>query len=97
MAEKLYNTYSYGDDLTLIEIDRKTIKNKEYLLLLQKQEPNLLIVAFFDEGKLEMVRNKVICGELMKVFVENKKDFYDKISPFINFVSINSTKPVRKA
>ena len=97
MAEKLYNTYSYGEDLTLIEIDRKTIKNKEYLLLLQKQDPNLLIVAFFDEGKLEMVRNKIICGELMKVFLENKKDFYEKIKPFISFVSINATKTAKKA
>ena len=37
MGEKLYNTYNFGDDLTLFEIDRKTIKNKDYLLLLQKQ------------------------------------------------------------
>lgn len=94
MAEKLYNTYSYGDDLTLIEIDKKVIKNKEYLLLLQKQEPNLLIVAFFDEGKLEMVRNKIICGELMKVFLEDKKAFYDKIRPFINFANVKVAKKI---
>ena len=92
MAEKFYNTYSYGEDLTLIEIDRKSIKNKEYLLLLQKQEPNLLIVAFFDEGKLEMVKNKVICGELMKVFLEDKKDFFEKIRPFINFSALKVAK-----
>ena len=94
MAEKMYNTYSYGDDLTLFEIDRKTIKNKDYLLLLQKQEPNLLIVAFFDDGKLEMVRNKVISGELMKVFMEDKKAFYEKIKPFINFSGAKIVKKV---
>ena len=57
MAEKMYNTYSFGDDLTLFEIDRKTIKNKDYLLLLQKQEPNLIVVGFFEEGKLQIVVN----------------------------------------
>lgn len=92
MAEKLYNTYSYGDDLTLIEVDRKTIKNKEYLLLLQKQEPNLLIIAFFEDGKLEMVKNKVICGELMKVFIEDKKAFFEKIKPFIDLANIRPIK-----
>lgn len=92
MAEKLYNTYSYGEDLTLIEVDRKTIKNKEYLLLLQKQEPNLLIIAFFEDDKLQMVKNKVICGELMKVFIEDKNAFFEKIKPFINFDKIKPAK-----
>jgi hypothetical protein len=92
MADKLYNTYSYGEDLTLIEIDRKTIKNKEYLLLLQKQEPNLLIIAFFEDDKLQMVKNKVICGELMKVFIEDEKSFYEKIKPFIDFNNIKHSK-----
>lgn len=97
MAEKLYNTYSYGEDLTLIEIDRKTIKSKEYLLLLQKQDPNLLIIAFFEDDRLEMVKNKVICGELMKVFMSNKTEFFEKIKPFINFVTIKPAKAAKKA
>lgn len=83
MTEKMYNTYSFGDDLTLFEIDRKTIKNKDYLLLLQKQEPNLIVVGFFEEGKLQIVVNKVMSAELLKSFTSDKKAFFEKLKPFI--------------
>ena len=85
MSEKMYNTYSFGDDLTLYEIDRKTIKNKDYLLLLQKQEPNLIVVGFFEEGKLQIVVNKVISAELLKSFTNDRKAFFEKLKPFIKF------------
>ena len=74
MNKKLYNTYSVGDELTLFEIDRRVINKKEYLLLLQKQSPNLIVVGFFDEGKLEIVNNRAINAELLKVFMENKRN-----------------------
>lgn len=83
MGEKLYNTYNFGDDLTLFEIDRKTIKNKDYLLLLQKQEPNLLVVGFFEDNKLQIVVNKVISAELLKSFTNDKKAFFEKLRPFM--------------
>ena len=87
MAEKLYNTYSYGDDLTLFELDKKNIKGKDYLLLLQKQSPNLIFIAFLEDEKLQMVKNKVISNELFKIFLEDKHSFYEKIKPFIDFSS----------
>ena len=93
MVNKLYKTYGYGDDLTLFEVDKRTIKGKEYLLLLQKQSPNFMFIAFFEGDKLEIVKNKVISNELFKVFLDDKKAFYDKIKPFINF----STTKVAKA
>ena len=92
MANKLYNTYSYGDDLTLFELDKKNIKGKDYLLLLQKQSPNLMFIAFFEGDKLQIVKNKVISNELFKVFMEDKKGFYEKIKPFINFSTIKIAK-----
>lgn len=85
MSEKLYNTYNFGDDLTLFEIDKKVIKNKEYLLLLQKQEPNLLVVGYFEDGKLQIVVNRVISAELLKNFTSDKKSFFEKLKPFIKF------------
>lgn len=92
MGKKLYNTYSVGDELTLFEIDKKTIKGKEYLLLLQKQEPNLIVVGFFDEGKLEIVNNRVISSELLKKFTEDKARFYENLKPFIDFSSFKTAK-----
>ena len=70
MAEKQYNTYSIGDELTLIEIDKKTIKGKEYLLLLQQQKPNLIVVGFFEGEQLQIVVNRVIAAELLKTFMK---------------------------
>lgn len=83
MSEKMYNTYNFGDDLTLFEIDKKIIKNKEYLLLLQKQDPNLLVVGYFEDDKLQIVVNKVMSTELLKVFISDRKAFFEKIKPFI--------------
>ena len=88
MENKLYNTYSYGDDLTLFELDKRTIKGKEYLLLLQKQSPNLIFIAFFEDGVMQIVKNKVISGELFKIFTEDKKSFYQKLKPFIDFSTV---------
>ena len=92
MGNKLYNTYSVGEELTLFEIDKKVIKGKEYLLLLQKQEPNLVVVGFFEEGKLEIVNNRVISAQLLKIFTEDKSSFYAKLKPFIDFASFKSIK-----
>ena len=92
MAEKMYNTYSYGDDLTLFELDRKKIKGKDYLLLLQKQSPNLILIAFWEDEKLQIVKNKVISNELFKVFLGDKRSFYEKIKPFIDLSSFRFAK-----
>jgi len=83
MSKKLYNTYLIGDKYTLFEIDKKTIKNKEYLLLLQKEKPNLIVVGFFKDGKLEIIDNEVLAGEIVKVFMADEKGFYEKLLPFI--------------
>lgn len=92
MENRLYNTYSYGDDLTLFELDKKNIKGKEYLLLLQKQSPNLMFIAFFEDDSLQIVKNKVISNELFKIFMEDKKAFYEKLKPFINFSKVKVVK-----
>lgn len=92
MKEVMYNTYSYGDDLTLFELDKKTIKGKEYLLLLQKQDPNLMFIAYFEGDKLQIVENRVISGELFKIFMEDKNAFYQKIKPFINLSTFRYAK-----
>ena len=76
MSKKLYNTYLIGDKYTLFEIDKKTIKNKEYLLLLQKEKPNLIVVGFFKDGKLEIIDNELLAGEIVKVFMADEKGFY---------------------
>jgi len=92
MNKKLYNTYSVGDELTLFEIDRRVINKKEYLLLLQKQSPNLIVVGFFDEGKLEIVNNRAINAELLKVFMENRNEFFDRLKPFIDFSTLKTAR-----
>ena len=83
MSKKLYNTYLIGDQYTLFEIDKKKIKNKEYLLLLQKEKPNLIVVGFFKDGKLEIIDNEILAGEIVKVFMADEKSFYEKLAPFI--------------
>ena len=92
MNKKLYNTYSVGDELTLFEIDRRVINKKEYLLLLQKQSPNLIVVGFFDEGKLEIVNNRAINAELLRVFMENRNEFFDRLKPFIDFSTLKTAR-----
>ena len=92
MENKMYRTYSYGDDLLLFEIDKKVIKGKEYLLLLQKQSPNLMFVAFFEDGKLQVVENRVISSELFKIFMEDKNEFYNKVKPFVDFSTFKYAK-----
>ena len=74
MNKKLYNTYSVGDELTLFEIDRRVINKKEYLLLLQKQSPNLIVVGFFDEGKLEIVRKENGTKKAYKSIIQEIKE-----------------------
>lgn len=89
MEQKLYNTYTSDNGITLYEIDRKTIKNKDYLLLLQKEEPNLVLVGFIEEGELQIIKNKVISAQVFKVFMANKEEFTKKFKPFIKFKDKN--------
>lgn len=95
MAERQYNTYSVGDELTLIEIDKKTIKGKEYLLLLQQQKPNLIVVGFFEGEQLQIVVNRVIAAELLKTFMKDREAYAKKLEPFIDFSQ--ATTRVKKA
>ena len=83
MQNKLYNTYSVGDELTLYELDRISIKGFEYVLLLQKQEPNIICVGFFENGKLELVNNQIISRELLKIFMRDEEAYRQKLEPFI--------------
>ena len=92
MENKMYTTYNYGENLTLFEIDKKVIKGKEYLLLLQKQDPNLMFIAYFEGDNLQIVENRVISSELFKIFTEDRNAFYNKVKPFINFSSFRYAK-----
>lgn len=82
MEKKLYNTYSAGGQ-TLFEIDRITIKGIDYVLLLQKQEPNIVCIGFFENNKLELVNNPIISRELLKIFMRDEKAYKQKLEPFI--------------
>ncbi len=82
MEKKLYNTYSVGDELTLFELDRITIKGIDYVLLLQQQSPNIICVGFFENEKLELVNNPAISRELLKFFMRDEA-FKQKLQPFI--------------
>ncbi len=83
MTKKLYNTYSVGEEVTLFEIDRLNIRGIEYLLLLQKQKPNILCVGFLEEQKLELVNNPVISREILKIFLKDENSCKEKLEPFI--------------
>lgn len=82
MEKKLYNTYSAGGQ-TLFEIDRIRIKGIDYVLLLQKQEPNIVCIGFFENNKLELVNNPIISRELLKIFMRDEKAYKQKLEPFI--------------
>ena len=89
MKQKIYTTYTSDNGITLYEIDRKTIKNKDYLLLLQKEEPNLVLVGFLEDGELQIIKNKVISAQVFKTFIANKEEFIKKLEPFIKFKDEN--------
>lgn len=89
MKEKIYTTYTSDNGITLYEIDRKTIKNKDYLLLLQKEEPNLVLVGFIEDGELQIIKNKVISAQVFKSFMANKEEFIKKFEPFVKFKDEN--------
>ena len=80
-----YKVYSYGEDLTLIEIFEKEINKKKYTLLLQQQAPGLLLVGYFENKDLRIVDNDLLASELLKVFLQDK-ECYDNLKPFINEV-----------
>lgn len=83
MPKKLFNTYSVGDELTLYELDRLTLKGIDYVLLLQKQLPNIVCVGFFEDGNLRLVKNSTISKELLKIFMKDEKAYRQKLEPFI--------------
>jgi hypothetical protein len=85
MEKKLYTTYTSDNGITLYEIDKKTIKNKEYLLLLQREEPNLVVVGFLENGELQIIKNKVVSAQVFKSFMKNKEEFIKKFEPFVKF------------
>ncbi len=72
MKEKLYNTYMVGDKATLIELDKKVIKGKEYMLLVQKEDPSLVCVGYFEGEELKIVTNRTLNAELLKTFMLDK-------------------------
>lgn len=83
MVKKLYNTYSFGDELKLYELDRITIRGVDYLLLLQKQKPNIICVGFLEKDRLELVNNPAISRELLKIFMKDSQAYKQRLEPFI--------------
>lgn len=83
VVKKLYNTYSVGEDLTFFELDRVSVKGIDYLLLLQKQSPNIICVGFVENQKLQIVNNPVISRELLKIFMKDEEAYKKKLKPFI--------------
>lgn len=83
VVKKLYNTYSVGEDLTFFELDRVSVKGIDYLLLLQKQSPNIICVGFVENQELQIVNNPVISRELLKIFMKDEEAYKKKLKPFI--------------
>ena len=61
------------------------IKNKEYLLLLQREELKLVVVGFLEKGELQIIKNKVVSAQVFKSFMKNKEEFIKKFEPFVKF------------
>lgn len=83
MEKKLYTTYSVGEELTLYELDRLNIRGINYVLLLQKQAPNIICVGFIENGKPQLVKNPAISRELLKIFMKDEQAYKQKLDPFI--------------
>lgn len=78
-----YKVYSFGKDLSLIEIYEKKISKKKYTLFLQQQAPAVLVVGYFENDQLRIVDNNLLSTELIKKFLE-EKECYENLKPFIN-------------
>ena len=78
-----YKVYSFGKDLTLIEIFEKEINKKKYTLFLQQQAPGLLVIGYFKDEKLTIVDNELMAAELLKVFLDDN-ECYNNLKPFID-------------
>jgi len=86
MSKKLYNTYSIPEEnITLFELDRTEVEGKEYLMLLQKEEPNVIVAGFFEDGKLQLIDNVQENEKILKHFVKDTNDLFEKLKPFIKF------------
>ncbi len=83
MQQKLYNVYSAGEKDSLIELERMNIDGIDYMLLLQKEFPNIVCVGYFENGKLYLEADSHKGEKLLKMFIKDDEDFKQKLEPFV--------------
>ena len=83
MEEKLYNVFVFDDKNSFFEVDRFEDNNKTYLLLLQREEPNLLVVGFLEDEKAKLLQDKEERANVFKRFFPDNITTFNKLRPFI--------------
>ncbi len=82
MEEKLYKVFSFGDDISFFEVDRFKEEETTYLLLLQREEPYLIVAGILDKNKVTIVKDEKKHVEVLRKFFPDKQAVFNKLRPF---------------
>lgn len=82
MEEKLYKVFTFGEDISFYEIDRFKEEENTYLLLLQREDPYLIVVGLLDKNKVRIVQDDNEHVRLLRKFFPNKVTVFEKLRPF---------------
>ena len=82
MEEKLYKVFTFGEDISFYEIDRFKEEENTYLLLLQREDPYLIVVGLLDKNKVRIVQDDNEHVRLLRKFFPNKVAVFEKLRPF---------------
>lgn len=82
MEEKLYKVFSFGDNVSFYEVDRYKEEETIYLLLLQREEPYLIVAGTLDKNKAVIIKDEKKHVEVLRRFFPDKQAVFDKLRPF---------------